>query len=157
MGLATVIVGKTYRKAWQVARSDGNGLVTPLVIGDFTLTLLRDEGSGYVAAPEAITFSELIAPNLGTAQFATEPNGAFTYQLWVDELHVDSFQRAGILFEFVAISSGSIFLPTFANAYCSQNDVERELQHQIFDSASQPTDVDLAAWAEIEANRITAM
>lgn len=155
--LATVIVGRTYRKAWQVARSDGMGLVTPLVIGDFSLTLLRDEGSGYVSAPETVVFSELIAPNLGTAQFAVDPNGAFNYQLWVDELHVDSFQRAGILFEFVAISAGSIFLPTFDNAYCSQADVEREMQHQIFDSASKPTDMDVAAWAEIEANRITAM
>src|SRR3972149_9016362 len=47
-------------------------------------------------------------------------------------------------------SAGSVFLPSYANAFCSEADIERWLQ-QAISASSKPTDDEAAAFAESRA------
>lgn len=114
---------------------------------DIGFTMYRDPGTGAVAATETITYTETGASGYYTISFTPDNTGLYT--LWAKETNADSGLR-NQRFDWAVLSAGSIFLPAFSNAFCSESDIERWLQQPITASTG-PTSTQAAAFAETRA------
>ena len=100
--IAQVGLGDSFIRNWEVPRSDGNGLVTPLVQGDFTTRLYRDAGGIIISASESVDIAEQVT---GSVEVKVTPSYSGYYALYMDEEHVDSYERKGILWEFITTTT----------------------------------------------------
>lgn len=140
-------VGNAARTVWLYLALDETaktGMVSP---GDVTLTLHRETSAGFVAAVEAITWTEIGVTGYYTIAFT--PLNSGLYVLTLKELNADSFKRIQ-RFEFDVHATGAVFSPAYANAFCAETDVERWLQKPI-DGTTSPDDTETTAFAEARA------
>ena len=115
---------------------------------DVTLSLFVDAGSGFAAAGETVTWAP-VSGQTGYYDISYAPSGSGLYKLLLQEINASSMGRRWQFTQEV-VAAGATFLPSFANAFCSESDVERWLQQSI-DVTTSPTDTQTAAFAESRA------
>lgn len=143
--MPTYFSGTVVRTFWEVMDLPGTGTVTGLLVpGDVTLALFRDTGSAWVAASEALTWTEIGAT--GRYYITYTPQNSGRYVLILNELSALSMQRKGVRFDHDIAAAGAFFSPNYGDAFCAETDVERWLQKAI-DTTTNPDDVDTAAFA----------
>lgn len=146
------VAGNTVRDEWFYMDATEAPLTGMLINVDVTLTLRRDIGAGFVAAPEAISWTELGG---GYYQIAFTPLSGGLYRAYLKELNVNSFLRRWT-FPFEIVSAGSTFLPSFANAFCSEGDVESWAGFD-FQSGSKPTSDQVAGFAQSRSSEMRSI
>jgi hypothetical protein len=133
------------RQPWYFTDADG---VTPLTgkttPADITFQMKRYISTGSVTASETITFPELGA---GWYDITFTPQNSGLYTLILQEL---IGEERSWPFAFEIVSAGAAYLPSYANAFCSEADIERRLQKSI-DTATNPNDTETTAFAQTRA------
>ncbi len=124
-----------------------------VIVTDIAFTMMRDPGTGAVAATETITYTESATAGYYTISFT--PDNAGLYTLWGLESNADSFLR-NMRFDWSVVSAGSVFAPAFTNAFCGETDIERWLQQSIT-STSAPSSTEAAGFAETRAAVLMGM
>src|SRR3990172_6854439 len=130
-----------------LALADDGTTITGLstVIGtDFQVVLQRQSGTTFVAASETVTIAEVGAT--GHYAFSFTPQNTGLYVLYVRELDAATMERE-FRFPYEVLSAGSVFSPTFTNAFCAETDIER-YAGLTFTAASSITSTEAAAYAE---------
>lgn len=110
---------------------------------DFSVVLTRISGS----TTEVVTMAEGVAAGHYNIRYTPTATGG--YLLHLKELNVNTLGRT-IDFYHDVVTAGSIFVPSLANAFCSEADVERWLQQSIT-ATTKPSSTELAAFAETRA------
>lgn len=147
------IIGTTIRWPWTILDLNSDpltGMTSPAAI---TFTLFRDSGTAIVAASEIVSFAE--SATAGTYQVSFTPQNSGLYTLQLKELNVNSLQRT-YRQDFMAQSAGAVFAPSYANAFCSESDIERRLGLQI-SSTTSPNDMEAPGYAEARAAYLMAV
>src|SRR5262245_56513134 len=116
--------------------------------GDVTFLLHRQSGVAMIAASETVTMTEIGVT--GTYSIVFTPQNTGLYILQIHELNVGTFQRWYKFPDYTVVTAGSIFAPSWANAFCAETDVERWLQTGI-DATTNPSDAETPAFAESRA------
>ncbi len=127
------------------------GMATP---ADITFTLHRETGSTMEVATESITFAEL--GSTGHYSIAFTPDQQGTYVLQLIEVDAATAQRSHRFATMDVVAAGAVLTPTFVNAYCSQADISRWVQH-VLSSATNPDLTEATAFAEIRANVLSSL
>jgi hypothetical protein len=114
---------------------------------DFIVTLHRQSGTTYAAATEVLTLAE--TATAGYYAFRFTPTQTGTYFVHTQELDplTNGYTHD---FRYEVYSGGSVFLPSYANAFCAETDIERWLSQGI-SSTTNPSDTVAAAFAESRA------
>lgn len=120
---------------------------------DFTVTLLRSSGTTYIAATETVTLAE--ASSAGTYGFRFTPANTGTYLLHVKELNASTNGYTHDRYVEV-VTSGSQFIPSLAEAFCSEADIERWLQ-QSLTATTRPSSTEAAAFAETRSAMLQSL
>ena len=115
--------------------------------GDVTLTLMRLTGTSLVTASETVTMTENAAT--GSYRLAFTPTTTGLYCLELKENNVLSGGRRS-RFDFQVLTAGSVFAPSYSNAFCGETDIERWLQQPIT-ASTKPNDTETTAFAESRA------
>ena len=141
------VANNAIRQMWRY--DDGSGVPkTGMVdVTDCTIVLHRETSSGFVAATETVTFTEIGVTGYYTLDFVPENSGLYVLEL--EELNADSNFRHP-RWDFQVYSAGTAFAPSLANAFCSEADIERWTQAAIT-SSTRPSDTEAAAFAESRA------
>lgn len=139
------ILGEAVVQEWTVL--DGNtdpltGITTPAGI---VFHLHRQVGSTMIAASETITWTEIGVT--GHYYIVFTPLNTGLYVLQLEELDASSMMRWFRFPDIVVQTAGAVFLPSYANAFCAESDIERWIQHDI-NSTSVPSATQAAAFAE---------
>lgn len=121
------------------------GMTSPT---DITFTLFRETTGGMVAASETVSFAATATTGYYTISFTPQNTGLYT--LFCKELNVGSGLRQP-RFDFSVLAAGSILVPSYSNAFCSEQDIERWINAPI-DATKSPSDTEAAAWAEMRAS-----
>jgi hypothetical protein len=145
--------GSTIRWLWTILNLNNNPLTGMGSPADITFTLFRDTGSSLVLATETVSFVETATAGNYQVSFTPQNSGLYTLQLL--ELNANSLQRA-FRQDFLVQAAGSVFAPSYANAFCAETDIERRLGLQISGSTS-PTDVETTGYAEARASYLIAV
>jgi hypothetical protein len=114
---------------------------------DFKLSLRRQSGATFVASSEVVALAETSVSGHYAITVTPQNNGL--YILHLKELDPLAMGRV-YDFRWVVVPAGAVFVPSFTNAFCSEQDVERWLQFAI-DTTTNPTDLETAAFAETRA------
>ena len=148
------VAGNQVREQWTIYDFSKNPLTGMVSPADITFTLLRDVGAGFQAAPETVVMTEIGATGHYQIAYTPEAQGGL-YVLQLKELNVNTF---GQTWRFVheVVASGSQFVPTFANAFCAETDVERWAQLAI-DTLSKPSSDEVAGFAEARASEMRSI
>jgi hypothetical protein len=137
------VAGNAVHELWLYLDGTGapkGGMASP---ADVTLKLFKASGASFAISGETVTWSA-VSGQTGYYDIAYTPNGGGFYKLDLEELNADSqFRRWSFTQEVLA--AGSVFLPSLADAFCAESDVERWLQQPI-DSSTSPSDSDSAAF-----------
>lgn len=154
------VAGNVIRELYLYLDASGaplGGMTSP---ADVTLKLFQDTGAGFVLvggnAGVGIPVSwAAVSGQTGyyTVSYTPTSNGAHFCE--VIEINA-SASGARWKFPQEVVSAGSVFLPAFANAFCSESDVERWLQYAI-DSTTNPNDLETAAFAESKAGVLMSL
>lgn len=154
------VAGNVVRNDWlflDAAGAPKAGVVAPT---DLTFELVRDAGAGFGAASEAVpstvsgTFYAV--PGMpGHYNLEYTPTGPGLYVLYLNEIAVDSTGRRWH-FPCEVVSAGSQYLPSFANAFCAESDVERWTQ-LAFDTTSKPTSAEVAGFSQARASEMRSV
>ncbi len=147
------VAGNQITQPWLYLAADSatgkTGMVTP---ADIVFTLKRESGGASIAATESITWTE---KGSGFYDIIFTPQNSGPYSLWLHELNVDSMGR-WFPFSWDIGAVGSVYLPSFANAFCSKSDVERWLQKAIT-SSTNPSDTETAGFAQSKATILQSL
>lgn len=146
------VAGNTIRTAWLYLDINGAGLTGMVNVTDVTLTLRVDTGSGGGAAAEAVTWTE---KGSGFYDIAFTPTGQGVYTLFLKELNVGGMQRQWS-WTFEVSPSGATFTPAYANAFCSESDIETWIGLDLT-ATSKPTATQAAKFAQQRAATIMAL
>ena len=146
------VAGNVVRDEWFYMDAAGAPLTGMISPTDVNLVLRRDVGAGFAAAPEAVAWTELGG---GYYQVSFTPNSGGFYRLYLKELKDTSDGRKWT-FPFEVVSAGSTFLPSFANAFCSEGDVESWAGFS-FESSSKPTSDQVAGFAQGRASEMRSL
>ena len=141
------VAGNIIVDKWTVRGFDGNPVTGMAVPTHVTLTLWRQSGSTIIAAAESVSWTEIGAT--GTYYFAFTPQNSGRYKLDVREIGAATALRIET-YTYDVSPAGALFLPSYANAFCSEADIERWIQ-QAISASSKPTDDEAAAFAESRA------
>lgn len=146
-----VIKGSAVRTSWTVRDASFNplsGLASP---ADVDFLLHRDSGAAMVASGEPISFAEVGASGTYTVSFTPASTGHYVLTLR---------EKVGLRriteFRYDVLQAGEGAVPTYANAYCAEVDIERWAQMQI-SATSAPSDSEVAAFAEARASELTGI
>ena len=126
------------------------GLTSP---ADVTITLHRQSGTAMIDATETVTFLE--SASAGTYDLTFVPNQLGLYMLQLLETSVLTGQGS-YRWVYSILAAGSVFSPSFVNAFCAETDIERWLQTTI-DSTTAPTDTQAAGFAEVRASVLCSL
>lgn len=118
---------------------------------NITFQLMRDSGSGMVAASETVSFAE--TATLGYYNISFTPVNSGTYTLFIQELAGGKRQPR---YDFQVSAAGAVYAPAFSGAFCSLSDMQRWTQTTISPSTN-PTDTDAAGFAQNRANILMAL
>jgi hypothetical protein len=152
--MPSVAAGNMVLDGWTVLDQVGAPLTGMLVPADVTLTLLRQSGSTMIAASEVIAWQEIGVT--GRYYFSFTPTATGLYLLILNEIDPLSAGRTGIEFRWDVVSAGSILTPSFANAFCSEADVERRINAPIT-STTSPSDTETAAYCQGRAGILMSL
>lgn len=149
--MPVAVAGNVVKQPYLFLDADG---VTPLVgattPADITFALKRYTSSGTVAASETVTF---VALGSGYYDITFTPENSGLYSLF--SVEVTGAQRPRE-FYFDILSAGATYLPSYANAFCSESDIERWLQFSI-DASTNPNDTETAGFAQTRANVLMSL
>jgi len=109
-------------------------------------------GSGTLAASETVSWVERSG---GFYDIIFTPLSSGFYSLFLRELNVNSNGRLWT-FPYEVVSAGAIYMPAYANAFCSESDIERWTQILI-DGTTSPNDTQAAGFAQNRANILMSM
>lgn len=115
---------------------------------DITASMMRDTGTAMVVATETVTMSP-IAGSTGDYYVEFTPQNSGSYSVLLQEINVNTGLR-NTQSEFIVYAAGSLFLPSYTNAFCAESDIERWLQQSI-DTTAHPSDTETPAFAETRA------
>lgn len=150
--MLTYPIGRGINEGWTVYDALTGLPITGITSGNgVTLTLTKRSGATWVAAAETVTWTEIGVTGIYLVSFT--PSAANSYRLLLTETHASSAGRSA---EYFYASAGSIILPNYTNAFCSENDLERWLQTEI-SGDSEPDDVEATAFAEARAAILMAL
>lgn len=139
--LALIVLDQNSDPLTGLSAGSGAGGFTNL---DFVVTLSRQSGTGYVTATEVVALAE--GTPLGTYAIRFTPQNTGTYLLHVKEL--DLLSNGYTHDRYLEIlTSGSVFVPSLSECFCSEADIERWLQ-QPLTSTTKPSSTEAAAFAE---------
>lgn len=120
---------------------------------DFQVTLSRQSGTTYVAATDIVTVAEGLP--LGTYVFRYTPANTGRHLLHVKELNAATNGYTHDRHNDV-VTAGSIFVPSLAECFCSEPDIERWLQ-QSLTGTTRPSSTEAAAFAETRSAMLQAL
>jgi hypothetical protein len=146
--MPSAVAGNLVLDSWTVRDPVAAPLTGMAVPTHVTLALKRQSGSAMVAATESIAWTEI--GSSGTYYFSFTPENTGLYLLILDEVGAATMQRKGVEFRWEVAAAGAVFAPSYANAFCSESDLERWLQ-QAISATSQPSDVQAGGFAESRA------
>lgn len=145
------VAGNVIYQPYYFLDEDG---VTPLTgkttPADITFALKRYTSSGSVAASETVTFPER---GSGYYDICFTPENSGLYTVFSFE-QIEGFRTREFPFE--VLSAGAAYLPSYANAFCSESDIERWLQFGI-DASTNPNDTETAGFAQTRANVLMSL
>lgn len=151
--MPSVVAGNTVLEAWTVldlASAPLTGMTSP---ADVTIVLMRQSGTTLVAAAETVTFTE--SATAGRYYMTFTPQNSGLYVLYLAETNVGSLQRT-TEFRYDIVSAGSVLSPSYANAFCSESDIERWLSQGI-SSSTTPSDTVATAFAQARAGILMSL
>lgn len=137
--------GTVVRIPWTILDLDSSPLTGMTSPADVTFTLHRDNGTAIVAASETVTLTEVGVS--GTYEIEFTPANTGLYVLQLKELNASTLQRTWRFPDYLILSAGSILSPSYANAFCSESDIERRLGLPI-SASTVPDDTAATAFAE---------
>lgn len=149
----TLIAGNLALGYWTVLDANFAPLTGMLVPGDVTLTLHRQSGSTMVVASEPVAWAEV--GTTGRYYFSFTPTNTGLYVLELQELEPTSLLR-NQPFDFDVFAVGVISAPTYADAYCSEADIERRINAPI-SASTIPDDLQAASFAVGRASILTSL
>lgn len=139
-------VGNVIRQPWMYQAADGKtpltGQTTP---ANITFSMRRYVSTGSVVATETITFPETATAGYYDIVFTPQNSGVYT--LFLHELAGTEREWT---FNFQVAAVGAAQTPSYANAFCSETDIERRLQKSI-DSTTSPSDTETIYFAQSRA------
>lgn len=143
--------GNLIRTAYLYLDASDNPLTGQTSPANITFQLMRDPGTGMVAASETITFAETATAGYYNVSFTPQNSGL--YVLFAKELAGGQRQQR---FDFQINAAGAVFAPSYQNAFCSESDVERWIQASIT-ASTNPSSDQTAAFAESRAAQLQAL
>lgn len=138
---------------WTILDANSNPLTGMTSPADITFSLKRQSGTNFVAASEVVGFAESAVA--GTYAITITPQNIGTYINELKELNAGTLQRTW-RFVYEVLPAGAVFTPSYANAFCSQGDIERYTS-LTFSTVSPVTSLEAAGFAEERAAYIMAM
>jgi len=148
------VVDEIIVELWTILDVNSDPLTGMTEPTDIEFTLHRQSGSAMIAASETITFAEIGSTGHYSISFTPENTGLYVLQL--KELHASTLLRTYRFPDMTVLQAGAVFLPSFANSYCSEADIERWL-NQSLDSGTTPSATEAAAFAEVIASVLSSM
>jgi hypothetical protein len=142
------VVNTVLVELWTILDLSRNPLTGMNDPGDIAFTLHRSSGSAMVAAAEAVAMTEIGVT--GHYSVSYTPTNVAIYVLQLEEINTGTFLRTYRFPDVNVVSAGSIFAPSFANAFCAETDMERWLQQPITGTTA-PTSDEAAGFAEARA------
>lgn len=146
------VAGNVIRDEWYFIDVNENPLTGMQLNVDVTLALRRDAGAGFGVASETVSWLE---EGGGYYQISFTPTLSGLYRLYLKETKVGSLQRLWT-FVYEVTSAGSVSLPSFSNAFCSETDVEA-WAGMSFDGLSKPTSDQVAGFAQGRASEMRSL
>jgi len=148
------VLGTTVRVVWTILDQNGDPLTGMTVLGgDISFRLHRSTSAGTVASGETVSMAEV--GSSGTYEISYTPASTGLYTLQLKELNA-STNGQQYRFPVDIFAAGSQAVPTFADAFCAETDVERFAQLQ-FDASSVPSDDDVALFAAGRAKEMQGL
>lgn len=141
------VVNNIIVDAWTVLDVNSLPLTGVTSPAGVTLVLQRQSGAHMITAAEAVTWTEVGVT--GRYDISFTPLNSGLYVLYGLEIHASSMGRT-FEFRWYVVTAGAVFSPSFTNAFCALNDIERWTQTAI-DSTTAPNDTEAAAFAESRA------
>ena len=126
------------------------GMTSP---ADITFSMKRQSGSTFVAASEVVGFAETAVA--GTYAITLTPQNTGTYINELHELNANTLLRTW-RFVYEVLPAGAVFTPSYANAFCSETDIERYFGFA-FTVSSPVTSSMVAGFAEERAAMLMAL
>ena len=152
--MPSVVAGNTVEEFWTVLDGNSNPLTGMTSPADVTLALLRFSGGAVVAASETVTWTES-ATVAGRYGIRFTPQNTGVHYLSLKELNASSLQRT-TEFRYDIVSAGSVLSPSYANAFCSESDIERWLAQGI-SASTTPSDTVATAFAQARAGILMSL
>lgn len=123
---------------------------------DVTFLLFKDNAAASEAIPSSASGTFYDIPGRpGYYGVEYTPSGGGQYSLYLQEIAADS-QLRGWSWADEIVSAGSVFLPSFANAFCSESDVESWAGFS-FESGSKPSSDQVAGFAQSRASEMRSI
>jgi len=145
--------GTTVRIEWTIFDQNSVPLTGMTSPADVIFYLHRTTTTGIVAATETVTLSEIGTTGHYTISFTPENTGTYYLQLKeIDPLTNGTAYR----FPIDVYSAGAVFVPSLANAFCSESDIERILQQPIT-ASTKPSSTEAAAYAESRSSVLQSL
>lgn len=154
MSIHIHVVNEPIVQLWTILDFSSNPKTGMVETTDVTFTLHRESGAVMVAATEDVVMTEIGVTGHYSIVFTPTNTGLYVLQL--KEINATSLQRTFKFPDADVVAAGSVFLPSFANAYCGQSDVERWTQ-LVFTATSKPTLTAVTAFAEARASELSAL
>lgn len=150
MAIAGNVV-RTVRRILDQNDAPLGGLTMP---ADITATLFRDTGVDISVASETVAMAPVIG-STGDYYVTFTPLSSGLYTLILREINANTGLRQ-TRDQFQVYASGTLFQPTFANAFCALTDIERWTQTAIT-STTDPSDSEAAGFAEARASILQSL
>lgn len=146
--MSQFILGDTVLLAWTVLDTSDAPLTGMTSPTDVVFVMHRQSGTSLIAASETVTFTEI--GSTGHYEITFEPENVGVYVLQLHELNANTYGRWFTFPQLEILTAGSIFTPSYSNAFCAESDIERRAG-QTISSTSTPDDDAAAAFAETRA------
>jgi len=142
------VAGNAIHQQWVILDILGAPLGGMTMPADIVAKLNRSTSTAIVAASETVSMSP-IAGQTGYYNITFTPESSGIYFLELNEINANTLKRRWP-FTYEIVSAGAVYLPSFANAFCAETDVERYLQKAI-DANTSPSDSETAGFAQSRA------
>ena len=146
------VAANTIYKLWTIRDVSSDPLTGQTTPTDVTFSLHRTTATGGIASTETVGLTEIGVTGHYVIDFTPANVGVYTLQL--KEINASSLQRT-VQFDFEVHTAGSVFTPSYANAYCAETDLERWIQQPI-SSTTEPDATEAAGFSESRAAVLSA-
>lgn len=141
-----IVLGDVVVKGYTIWDQNNNPLTGMVETTDVVFYLHRrsSSASAMVAATEDVTLTEIGVT--GHYSIVFTPQNLGEYRLQIEEINVNTNLQI-MAWDFNVLPAGAVFLPSFANAFCAESDIERYLGRTI-SATTNPTATMAAGYAE---------